>query len=71
MPKYEAGKTNGIGVDLRTTIYWNPQIKTDKVTGAASAEFYNADGRGNYRVVVQGIDAEGHLGYTVFKYKVE
>jgi hypothetical protein len=71
IPKYEAGKTNGIGVDLRSTVYWNPQVKTDKTTGTATAEFFNADGKGNYRVVVQGIDAEGHLGYTVFKYKVE
>ncbi|GAB2700233.1 TonB-dependent receptor plug domain-containing protein [Mucilaginibacter koreensis] len=71
IPKYEVGKTNGVGIDLRTTVYWNPQLKTDKTTGTASAEFFNSDGKGNYRVVVQGIDAEGHLGYTVFKYKVE
>ncbi|WP_462267155.1 carboxypeptidase regulatory-like domain-containing protein [Mucilaginibacter sp.] len=71
VPRYEPGKLNGIGVDLRSTVYWNPQVKTDKATGAASVEFFNSDGRGSYRAIVEGIDAEGHLGRTVYKYKVE
>ncbi len=71
LPKYDPAKQSTIGVDLRSTIYWNPQVKTDKTTGTAAIEFYNADGRGSYRAVIEGIDATGHLGRTVFKYKVE
>ena len=57
--------------DLRTTIYWNPKVITDKVTGKASFDFPNADGRGNYRVVIEGIDIDGNLARSVYRYKVE
>ncbi|MCO5945870.1 hypothetical protein [Mucilaginibacter flavidus] len=56
--------------DLRSTIYWNPNIITDK-DGKASFEYFNADGKGTYRVVVEGIDADGNLGRQVLRYKVE
>lgn len=69
-PKY-AAQTINAGADLRTTIYWNPKIKTDKTTGASSVEFFNADGRGTYTAIVEGIDADGHIGRSVYKYKVQ
>jgi hypothetical protein len=56
--------------DLRTTIYWNPKVITDE-KGNFSFEFFNADGRGNYRVVVEGLDKSGNLGRTVFRYVVK
>lgn len=57
--------------DLRTTIYWNPKVKTDKATGNSSVEFYNADGRGTYRVIVEGMDTNGNIGRSSYRYKVE
>ncbi|MEJ6979909.1 carboxypeptidase-like regulatory domain-containing protein [Pedobacter sp. P351] len=69
-PKYTAGSAIQ-GTDLRTTIYWDPKLKTDKTTGTSQVEFYNADGRGTYRVIVEGFDAEGHIGRSVYRYKVE
>lgn len=56
--------------DLRSTIYWNPYVNTDK-NGKATLDFYNADGPGDYRVVIEGIDAAGELGRQVYHYKVE
>lgn len=70
-PKYLVPQSMNSGNDLRTTIYWNPKIKTDKATGLSAVEFYNADGRGTYTAIVEGIDAEGHIGRSVYKYKVE
>ncbi len=67
-PKYEA-KNPGI-TDDRKTIYWNPDIITDK-KGKATFEFYNADSPGTYRVVLEGIDDNGNLGRRVFRYNVE
>lgn len=67
-PKYESpdkGKT----ADLRTTIYWNPEVVTNK-DGNASFSYYNADETGNYRVVIEGIDNKGNLGRQVYRYKV-
>ncbi len=67
-PKYlpNTAVTNS---DLRTTIYWNPKVVTD-ATGNFSFEFFNADGRGSYRAVVEGIDKNGNIGRTVYRYKV-
>jgi hypothetical protein len=69
-PRYVA-QTINTGADLRTTIYWNPKIKTDKTTGASSVEFFNADGRGTYTAIIEGIDADGHIGRSVYRYKVQ
>lgn len=56
--------------DNRTTIFWKPNIVTDNDGNAAMA-FYNADGAGTYRVVIEGIDVNGNIGRQVFKYKVQ
>jgi hypothetical protein len=71
-PKYLPGKTSSIalGMDLRTTIYWNPKVITD-AAGNATVDFYNADGRGTYKAVIEGFDKDGNLGRYVYKYKVE
>jgi hypothetical protein len=56
--------------DDRITIYWNPDVATDK-DGNATLDFYNADGKGNYRVIIEGIDENGAIGRSVYTYKVE
>jgi hypothetical protein len=70
-PKYDPLKLNAGGVDLRSTIYWNPKVVTDKVTGAATLQFNNADGVGSYRAVVEGIDKDGNIGRYIYRYKVQ
>jgi len=69
-PQYDNPQTNQKMADLRSTIYWNPTIVTGQ-DGKATFEFFNADGKGTYRVVVEGIDAEGNLGRQVYRYKVD
>ncbi|MGI4022042.1 MAG: TonB-dependent receptor plug domain-containing protein [Janthinobacterium lividum] len=69
-PKYDDPKTNKVVADLRTTIYWNPNLITDK-DGKTSFSFFNADSKGTYRVVIEGIDDGGNLGRQVYHYKVE
>ena len=69
-PKYEANLPINPRPDLRSTIYWNPSVITDK-DGNANFEFYSADTPGTYRVVVEGIDNKGDLGRKVFFIKVE
>jgi hypothetical protein len=70
MPKYDRpGNANSIP-DLRSTVYWNANVKTF-TTGKAALSYFNADGPGNYKVVVEGINADGELGREVFRYKVE
>ncbi len=69
-PKYDSPTLPAKQHDLRSTIYWKPEIVTDK-DGNASFEYYNADGTGTYRVVIEGIDDKGNLGRQVYRYKVE
>jgi hypothetical protein len=68
-PKYDV-PANLNRNDLRTTIYWNPKVITD-ATGNSSFEFYNADGKGQYKVIIEGIDANGNLGRSVLRYTVK
>jgi TonB-dependent SusC/RagA subfamily outer membrane receptor len=69
VPNYQIGATNANTADLRTTIYWNPKIITDG-TKPANVEFYNADGNGNYKIILEGMDLNGHIGRKVLTYKV-
>lgn len=69
-PKYDDPKTNKAVADLRTTIYWNPNLITD-AAGKANFSFFNADSKGTYRVVIEGIDDAGNLGRQVYRYRVE
>ena len=69
-PQYDNPHTNEKIADLRSTIYWNPTVVTG-LDGKASFDFFNADGKGYYKVVVEGIDIEGKLGRQVYRYKVE
>jgi len=68
-PKYEPGK-NSNQKDLRSTVYWKPELLTDK-EGNASFEYFNTDGAGTYRVVIEGIDNAGNIGRQLLTYKVE
>jgi len=68
-PKYSSQNAPA-KTDLRTAIYWNPNILTDK-EGKATFDYFNADTRGTYRIVIEGIDDNGNLGRRVYRYKVE
>ena len=67
-PKYDTPERRAVN-DIRTTVYWNPDVTTDE-NGNVQLEYYNADGKGSYRVVVEGIDANGNIGRAVYRYTV-
>ena len=46
--------------DNRTTIAWEPQLQSNSL-GDATMSFWTADRQSNYRVVIEGITAEGEL----------
>jgi len=68
-PKYDASKTVSLA-DNRKTIYWNPNLTTG-ANGKTSFDYFNAGSKGNYRVVIEGIDEGGKLGRQVLRYNVE
>ncbi|BAU52597.1 carboxypeptidase regulatory-like domain-containing protein [Mucilaginibacter gotjawali] len=69
-PKYDHPEAADKKHDLRSTIYWQPELKTDK-NGNATFEYYNADGPGTYKIIIEGIDNDGNIGRLVYRYKVE
>jgi uncharacterized protein YfaS (alpha-2-macroglobulin family) len=69
-PKYDNTQKPNNLPDLRSTIFWKPELLTDK-DGNASFDFYNADGHGSYRLVIEGVDNSGVVGRQVYRYKVE
>lgn len=66
-PKYNA--TQDSKPDLRTTVYWNPQVVSD-ATGKANINYFNTDQSGTFRIVIEGIDNLGNLARKVYTYTV-
>lgn len=55
--------------DLRSTIHWNPQLKTD-LKGALLFDFYTADtDKTSYTIVLEGVTGNGKIVY--YKGKVD
>ncbi len=69
-PNYDNPKTDTQMADLRSTIYWNPNIITDE-KGKATINFFNADGTGDYKVIAEGLDRQGNLGRQLYRYTVK
>ncbi|MFI5453500.1 DUF1416 domain-containing protein [Pedobacter sp. UC225_61] len=67
-PKYTP--SNIAKEDLRSTIYWNPNVIIDK-ENKKTLNYFNADGTGTYKVVVEGINADGKVGRAIFNYTVK
>lgn len=47
--------------DLRTTLYWNPQVITTPQKNSAKLTFYNNDVTKAFRVIIEGITKDGQL----------
>ncbi|HCM75859.1 MAG TPA: hypothetical protein DIS90_05730 [Cytophagales bacterium] len=56
-PSYAKGKETTSN-DLRTTIHWEPLLTTNR-NGETQLSFYAADLEGMYRVIVEGLSADG------------
>lgn len=62
-PKYNVNTKNiAPGTDMRSTIFWEPNIVTD-AAGKATVSFYTADKPVDYSVIIEGTDMSGGLGF--------
>ena len=68
-PNYESQQPAEIKNDFRSTIYWNPIIRTDSL-GRANVSFFNSDHPGEVQVVVEGITSDGKLCRGLSRYNV-
>jgi len=69
-PNYEDPSVNQKLPDLRSTVYWNPHVVTDP-EGKASFSFFTSDEPGTYRVIVEGLTLDGHLGRHTYTFQVK
>ena len=60
-PKYDTRESiENPTPDLRTTIYWNPNVITDD-EGNVNLDFYTADDPATYSVIIEGVSDDGRL----------
>lgn len=70
-PLYETeGQRDREDPDLRTTIYWNPNVNISS-EGEARFDFYAADNKTTYSVVIEGVADNGQLIRQVAKITVK
>ncbi|TCC93400.1 TonB-dependent receptor [Pedobacter frigiditerrae] len=68
-PNYDDPKINQQMLDLRSTIYWDPNVNTD-AKGIANFSYFSASSPTTYRIIIEGMDAFGNIGRKIFTYKV-
>lgn len=61
-PKYL--NKDSTGIDIRSTVHWEPNIVTDE-KGEAVISFYAADPSSSYTVVIEGSDMNGRMGSVI------
>lgn len=69
-PRYEIAGRDELFEDDRTTLYWQPLVKTDS-NGQAVVSFYTSDLEEDFEVILEGIDSKGipGSGSSVFTVK--
>ncbi len=69
-PAYDVPNQNREMADLRSTIYWKPDLITDE-KGNASLKFFTADEPGKYLVTLEGVALSGHLVRKSYSFTVK
>ena len=67
-PKYDVVLEEHKNPDNRTTLYWNPTVKTDK-NGNATIIFYNSDSASSFEVDIQTLSDYGIPGVYLKTFK--
>ena len=60
-PNYASFDRRNEQPDLRTTLYWNPQLFTAPAKKTATISFYNNDVTKTFRVIIEGMTRDGRL----------
>jgi hypothetical protein len=63
-PDYAVHDDRHALADKRITLYWNPDVPVDTATHTATIRFYNNDFSKHFRVVAEGIGADGSVGHV-------
>ncbi len=62
-PNYSSINPEDDKQDVRTTVYWNPQVITTPANNKVILTFYNNDICRAFRVVIEGMTKDGRLAH--------
>jgi TonB-dependent Receptor Plug Domain len=68
-PRYDVPKPEHEFKDFRSTLHWQPSIKTDN-NGKATVSFWNSDAKTKVNVAVEGVSQIGHIGVAYCSFEV-
>ncbi|MCY1529737.1 hypothetical protein D9M68_649010 [compost metagenome] len=68
-PRYTSTTKTDKSPDLRSTIFWQPNILSND-QGKAEVSFFSADRKGSYTVWVEGTDLQGNFGVKTMNIKI-
>ena len=63
-PNYGTFDTKNDQRDVRSTLYWNPQVFTTRQNNKVTLTFYNNDISGAFRVIIEGMTRDGRLAHV-------
>lgn len=69
-PHYTSVNKDDKKPDLRSTIFWMPNLITDS-DGKGNFSFFSADKKGSYTVWIEGTDLEGNFGMQTMKLEIK
>ena len=69
-PQYDVSKPEHDLPDFRSTIFWQPSIKTDAM-GKATVSFWNSDAKTTMQVNIEGFSNKGRIAVGRLEYDVK
>jgi TonB-dependent SusC/RagA subfamily outer membrane receptor len=69
-PKYDVAIPEHIRPDYRSTLHWQPNVKTN-ANGKATITYWNTDAKVNVRIIAEGVSKQGIVGVAKGEYGVE
>ena len=68
-PKYDVAIPDHVRPDFRSTLHWQPNVRTD-ATGKASVTYWNSDSNAKINITVEGVSPKGKVGVAKSEYTV-
>lgn len=69
-PKYDVNIPDHVRPDFRSTLHWQPNVRTD-ANGKASVSYWNTDAKATIRIIAEGVSTQGFVGVGKAKYGVK
>jgi TonB-dependent SusC/RagA subfamily outer membrane receptor len=69
-PKYDVSIPDHVRPDFRSTLHWQPNVRTD-AGGKASITYWNTDAKATMRIIAEGVSTQGLVGVGKAEYGVK